>query len=485
MPKVLVVESSTREIAPLLRLLAAEGVEVEFCPDGRAAERVLAEGVSDFAAAFLLWNLSAPPFAFELLAQCRERWPAMPVVVLVEELNWELTRRVSALGATGYLQKPFGDEEVRECLREVFDADKTRDLPLVTELRARMRGESARLLAALRQLAKVIPHAETRVLVLGESGTGKELVAQAVHELGPRAQAPFIKVQISARSESLFESELFGHERGAFTGAERRHSGFFEQAGTGTLFFDEIGDLSLAAQIRLLRVIEEGRFRRLGGSEDMPFSARLICATHRNLAEEAGRGSFRLDLFQRLSVVTIHVPPLREREGDVELLARHFLTTNSNGRRVRFARETLAVLRSYPWPGNVRELDHAVKTALIACEGEVIFPQHLPLKSMGDLSAGETADRANASWKNQPARLPRALLAELARLLPEQILRLSYDEATKPYIQAFDRVYLPSLFERHRQNVTAAAKAAGWTPKTFRRRWKEAQLPPLRGTEEE
>jgi len=484
--KVLVMDNSANDTNLFRNVLVEEGAQVEVCRDGVAAKDVIVANADGFAAAFLLWDVAELTFA-ETLALFRKRWPDTPVVVMFEELTAELAVRAIRLGAKDVLQKPLHAERIKACLRELLSS---RDVasPLIARLREAIRGESASLLATLRQLAKVIPHVDSRVLLLGESGTGKEMFAQAIHGLGPHAKAPLIAVQISAINEQLIESELFGYERGAFTGADKQHIGYFEQVGGGTLFLDEVGDLSAAAQVKLLRVIQQKEFRRLNGKQDLPFRARLVCATHRNLAEEVSLRNFRLDLFQRISEVTIHVPPLRERKGDVERLAQHFLDSHRGERRIAFADETLKILCGYPFPGNVRELENVVKSALIACGGEVIMPQHLPMRIMSDLTPDQSDPQpvvspapADSQSTHEP---PQELVAELARLLPANYSALPYREATKLYNQAFDRVYLRKTLDRHRHNLTAAAKAAGLDRKTFRERWKQAGLPPLSGEEE-
>ncbi|HEY8462039.1 MAG TPA: sigma-54 dependent transcriptional regulator, partial [Blastocatellia bacterium] len=314
------------------------------------------------------------------------------------------------------------------------------------------------------------------VLLLGESGTGKELFARAIHEFGPHAHEAWVDVQVSAIPENLFESQMFGHEKGSFTDAKERRIGYFEQAGGGTLFLDEIGDLAPSLQVKLLRVIQERSFRRLGGHEKIQFKARLVCATNIDLAEAVRRRKFRHDLFERIKKETIRVPPLRERTGDIELLALHFLNSFSGARRMGFARETLKILRSYHFPGNVRELENIVKSALISCQDEFIRPQHLPLENMREMLPRPAQTRP----QDGPQHPPPDLLNELKRLLPENWLNLSYREASRPHIRAFDRVYLRRTLDAHRGNITRASAAAGLDHKTFRKRWKEAGLPPLK-----
>ncbi|MGE0130465.1 MAG: sigma-54-dependent transcriptional regulator [Blastocatellales bacterium] len=480
--KVLVMDNSVKDASLFRSLLTEEGAQVEVCRDGAAARQIIEAHADGFTASFLLWNIADLTFA-ETLALLRHRWPETPVVVMFEEFTSELAVRAFRLGAKDVLQKPVEAERIKACLRELLSAQDA-DSPMMAELRKTIRGESASLLAALRQLTKVIPHADARVLILGESGSGKEMFARAIHQLGKRAGAPLVAVQISAINEHLIESELFGHEKGAFTGADGQHIGFFEQAGAGTLFLDEIGDLSASAQIKLLRVIQEKKFRRLKGKVDLPFKARLVCATHRNLAEEVSRNNFRLDLFQRINGMTIHVPPLRDRKGDVEKLAACFLDARKGERQVVFADETLKILHSYPFPGNVRELENVVTSALSVCAGEVIMPQHLPMRIMNDLLSDPPTAKSAEAHAVAAQQHAVELMDELSRLLPADWLTSAYRKASKPYIQAFDRVYLRRMLDRHRYNVTAAARAANLDPKTFRKLWKQAELPPLVGEEE-
>jgi DNA-binding NtrC family response regulator len=478
--KVLVVDNSAEDAEALRGLLAEEGAQVVVCRDGGAAKPVIEGHAGGFTVVFMLWDVADPAFA-ETLALLRHRWPETPVVVMLEEFTYELARRALELGATDVLQKPLDAEKVMDCYHDFLPRD---DSPLMAKLRERILGESASLLDALRRLERAIPHANLNVLLLGESGTGKELFALAIHDFGPRPHAPFAPVQVSAIPKDLFESHMFGYEKGAFTSADRQHIGYFEQAGDGTLFLDEIGDLPASVQVKLLRVIQEREFWRLNGKEALLFDARLVCATHHDLPKEAGRNEFRHDLYQRISEIVIYVPPLRERKGDIELLVRHFLNKYKGEREVAFADEALKILCGYPFPGNVRELENTVKTALIACNGKIILPRHLPIQSMNAL-----LPNAGATESDEATDAPRLdhiepLIGELARSLPIEWLTLPYREATKLYNQAFDRIYLRNMFDRHRHNLKAAAKASDLDPKTFRKRWRESGLPTLKGEDE-
>jgi DNA-binding NtrC family response regulator len=473
MSKILIVDHSIPDADLLRGLLAGAGAEVEVCPGSEAAWRFIRDCNDEYAAAFVLWDITELAFA-EMLALLRRRWPEAAVIVMFEDLTAELATRASSMGARDVLEKPVDAELIRAFMRELLSGPAA-DPPLLAKLGEKIHGRSAGMLATMRRLARVIPHADSEILLLGESGTGKELFARAIHELGPYAHEKWVDVQVSAIPENLFESQMFGHERGSFTDAKERRIGYFEQAGGGTLFLDEIGDLAPSLQVKLLRVIQERSFRRLGGTEKIQFRARLVCATNIDLAEAVRRRSFRQDLFERIKKETIRVPPLRERTGDIELLALHFLNSFCGDRQVGFARETLKILQSYHFPGNVRELEYIVKSSLISCQDGFIRPQHLPLENMREMLPVAGRPQPEETHQHPPSEL----LIELKRLLPENWLKLRYREASKPHIQAFDRVYLRRLFDEHRGNITRASAAAGLDHKTFRKRWKDSGLPPL------
>ena len=241
-------------------------------------------------------------------------------------------------------------------------------------------GRSPAMKKVLEIVAQVAPSSAT-VLIQGESGTGKEVIAQAIHDLSPRANKPFIKVSCAALPETLLEAELFGYERGAFTGAIARKEGRFELANGGTLFLDEIGEVSPTVQVKLLRVLQVGEFERLGGTKTIRADVRIVAATNMNLLEAIERKAFREDLYSRLNVITLTLPPLREREGDIPLLAHHFLEifTKKNSKYVKgFTQEALEVMLQYSWPRNVRQMENAIERAVVLTKGEIISPVDLP-----------------------------------------------------------------------------------------------------------
>jgi two-component system response regulator HydG len=306
-------------------------------------------------------------------------------------------------GAYDYIQKPFKPREILKLVRKAVEKQS-----LVLEnrmLQERIKdfqkfekivGRSPAMKRVLEVVAQVAPSSAT-VLIQGESGTGKEVIAQAIHDLSPRANQPFIKVSCAALPETLLEAELFGYERGAFTGAIARKEGRFELANGGTLFLDEIGEVSPTVQVKLLRVLQVGEFERLGGTKTIRADVRLVAATNMNLLEAVERKTFREDLFSRLNVITLTLPAVREREGDIPLLAHHFLEIfkKKNNKEVKgFTPEALEVMSRYFWPRNVRQLENAIERAVVLTKGDMIVPEDLPpeiLKAVEMPTAQEVA----------------------------------------------------------------------------------------------
>lgn len=485
MNKILLIDSSLSDIKRFESLLAKEGLTAMVYLSATEAYAALQVNQEEFSAAFILWDLTGPVSGFDLLIKCHRIWPEMPIIVMSSTLDVTMATRAFALGARDFLEKPLDSDRIASCLKELL-AKQDPLSPIVMQLRQNIVGDSPALIAMLKQVAKVISHASSRTLIIGESGTGKELLAKAIHQLGPRSSKPFVPINIGEVPATLIESALFGHEKGAFTGATDRHIGFFELAGDGTIFLDEIGEIDLSLQSKLLRVIQEKEFRRLKGLQTITFEARLVCATNRDLATAVNQSAFRRDLFHRIAEVTIQVPPLRARNGDIDLLLKHFLDIYKNDRTLKFARETWTILRSYPFPGNIRELQNLVKAAVILCDGDTILPQHLPLQSMGVFIAANREDLPDdppSSDFEQHNKI-QELVKELADSLPENWIELAYREALASYVRAFDRIYLQKKLKKWRYNITQAAKEADLDPKTFRKRWKEGELPALEAEKE-
>lgn len=322
----------------------------------------------------------------EAFARINELKPALPVIIMTAYSSVDDAVDLIKRGAHDYLTKPLDFERLKLTLMRALDHHRVEERkreprPEPGRLDTPIIGNSAEILELLDMISYVAP-TEATVLITGESGTGKELVAETLHRNSDRIAQPFVKVNCAALAENLLESELFGHEKGAFTGADRQRDGTFVQADGGTLFLDEIGETSAAMQVKLLRVLQEGELQRVGGNQTISVDVRIIAATNRDLEEEVEKGRFREDLYYRLNVVTLEVPPLRERQGDVELLAERFIErfAEKNRRTVEsVSRECMQHLTAYPWPGNVRELENAIERGVILMRGNHLTEKSLPL----------------------------------------------------------------------------------------------------------
>ncbi|HEV2105642.1 MAG TPA: sigma-54 dependent transcriptional regulator [Candidatus Eisenbacteria bacterium] len=366
------------------RELARSGYAVEQAANLDEARRLLARGAFDL----VLLDIRMPDGSgLELLPEIHEQWPHTQVVLLTAYGTVEEAIRAMKQGAYDFLTKPCKLAELEAVLdkaaekqelersHEALSRDVERLLPSEGIV-----GETPEM-RELFDLVHRVARTDTTVLIRGESGVGKEIVARAVHRLSPRARQPFIVVDCAALHENLLQSELFGHEKGAYTGAMTLKHGLFEVADHGTLFLDEIGELSPGLQVRLLRVLQNHTFRRLGGNADLTVDVRVIAATNRSLESMIQEGTFREDLFFRLSVVPLMIPPLRRRRADIPALAAHFCRTSSvaSRRGARLSPEALEILMRYAWPGNVRELENVIERALILSDDALIRPEHLPM----------------------------------------------------------------------------------------------------------
>ena len=382
--RVLVADDEASARTGMRTLLTQEGFEVVLAEDGSAAVARFEEGGADV----VVTDLRMPGLdGLEVLRRVREIDPEAIVVLATSFADVETAVRAMRDGAEHYLTKPIQFDELLLVIRRALERRKLKIE--TTELRARLKdklrfdhiiGTSPAIQEVFNVIEQVAP-SKANVLISGESGTGKELVAQAIHENSPRATAPFVKLHCAALAETILESELFGHEKGSFTGAVARREGRFKQADGGTLFLDEIGEISPAIQVKLLRFLQERTFERVGGNETLKVDVRIIAATNRDLAAQAAEGKFREDLYYRLNVVNIDMPPLRARPSDLLALAHHFLArfTKENGKQItEFAEDALARITSYRWPGNIRELENVIERAVILCDGPVLTAKHLP-----------------------------------------------------------------------------------------------------------
>ncbi len=409
----------------LTRSLEQEGYEVVGAADGeQAIERVAAEPLD-----LVLTDLKLPGASgIEVLEACRQRQPATPVVVMTGYGTVESAVKAMKLGAIDFLEKPVDIDDLFSLVKSLLGG-KVEPFSLSPAGGPTIVGRHPRTRAALRLAEKVAP-TESTVLLTGESGTGKELFARAIHALSPRRSGPFVAVNCAAIPEALLENELFGHEKGAFTGAHQRQSGRFEQARAGTLLLDEVGELGPAVQSKVLRVLDERTFERVGGGRTLKADVRLIAATNRGLREMVEAGEFRSDLFFRLEVFPIELPPLRDRSSDIPLLARHILDeiTDRHGRpRLRLTASAEEVLCAQPWPGNVRQLGNLLERAVILAEGQAI--DGAELRSLlaqtdrgGEAQRLRQALRATDGDKKEAARLLEMSYSTLLRRVKEHDL---------------------------------------------------------------
>jgi two-component system response regulator HydG len=382
--RILVVDDEVNARSALTELLNEEGYVVDSAADGFKA----LGKVADFAPDLVLTDLKMPGMdGLQLLAKLHEGDPDLPVIVMTAFGEIENAVRAMRSGARDYLAKPVNVGELSvvvarelEQRRIRIEAGHLRERVAEKYSFQNIIGSSAAMQSVFKTVAQ-IAGSRASVLVTGESGTGKELIAAAIHERSPRAKAPFIKLHCAALAESLLESELFGHERGSFTGAVARREGRFMQANRGTLFLDEIGEISPGIQVKLLRFLQEREFERVGGNETISVDVRVIAATNRNLQHMVAEGKFREDLFYRLNVINLEMPALRSRPSDVPLLAGHFLRKYAaeNEKQLQgFTAEALDRLSTYGWPGNVRELENVVERAVILAQSQEVTVAELP-----------------------------------------------------------------------------------------------------------
>ena len=415
-PHVLIVDDEANVRRVLGTLLDQAGYQTTRVADGAAAMDVVRAQDPDL----VLTDLAMPGMdGMELLARLKGDFPEIPVVMLTAHGSVEAAVEAMKRGAFDFLTKPFEKAAVVETIdRALRQGERSRrefQGPLTDDDDCGLVGRSAPMEELRKMIRKVGPSPST-VLVTGETGTGKELVADALHRLSPRSGGAMVKVNCGALPETLAESELFGHERGAFTGAERDRPGRFELADGGTLFLDEIGELTPAVQVKLLRVLEDGQVDRVGSTESKTVDVRLVAATHRDLGKEVQEGRFREDLLYRLSVVEVRVPALRERAADVPLLVEFFLHKHARrlGRsRPGIAAEAMDALSAQPWPGNVRQLENAVERAVLLGEGDTLGSGDFDLGSFE--RAGETPAAAGdlkSAARQAAAREERRLISE-------------------------------------------------------------------------
>ncbi len=446
-PRVLIIDDE-----PLMRMSIGDalkdvGYEVEETGLGK-------EGITlfrDKAFDVVITDLRLPDLdGIEVLKACRRYSPEAMVILITAHGSVDTAVEAMKFGAYDYVTKPFPMDElllVVQRLIKLQDLEReNRLLKEQVEGKYNFSGIVARSekMKAIFDQVETVSQTDSTVLIMGESGTGKELVADAIHQNSLRRNGPFIKISCAALPETLLEAELFGYEKGAFTGAAKQKKGRFELANGGTLFLDEIGEMSTATQVKLLRVLQERTFERLGGTETLAVDVRIVCATQRDLKKEVKKGSFREDLYYRLNVVPITLPPLRERRGDIMLLSNHFLRYFAALHKKKisnFSIEAMEMLLKYPFPGNVRELENAVERAVVMGKGEEV----------------------------QPWDLPEEMNTEAFKVMKEME---SYENLSKA-IKDFERQYITKVLEETKGNKSLAAKLLGVSRKTL---WEKCKV---------
>jgi len=420
--RVLVAEDDRVARDLLCEILRGEGYEVDAVDDGAGAIERAQAGRYDLVVSDIRMERSG---GLDVLAAFTNKAPATPVILITAFGDVAGAMEAIQRGAYDYVSKPFNIEELRLTVARALERKR-----LVAEQKAEpseskthlqdIVGKSAVMLEVYKLVARVAGSTAT-VLVEGESGTGKELVARAIHTHSPRAGAPFVPVNCTALTESLLESELFGHARGAFTGAVAAKRGLFEAANGGTMFLDEIGDMGPKMQAQLLRTLQDGEVKPVGGSEPIRVDVRIVCATNKDLDEEVKAGRFREDLYFRINVVTVHLPPLRERREDVPILVAHFLAKLARRERraaAALSPEALKLLSGYTWPGNVRELENAIERAVAVAKGGVVLPSDLPPEVGGGAGTAAAIAAGGGGAADAGIIADRPSLAELERRYP-------------------------------------------------------------------
>ncbi len=434
--RVLVCDDEPAARRAAVRALGASRYDTVECENGAQAIEAVARSSFDL----VLLDLRMPIMDGQTaLAEMMKLPASPPVIVVTADATLDTAIAAVKSGAENFVAKPYEIEALRHVVETTLVGRRLRrdNRHLKEEVR-RLRGPSTLVgdspaIKTLKEALERVAPTSATVLILGESGTGKELVARQIHELSNVSRGAFVTVNCSAIPDTLVESELFGHRRGAFTGADRDRAGKFQEADGGTLFLDEVGDMAIDAQAKLLRVLQEGEVEPLGGGRAIRVDVRVLAATHRDLKSAVSEGTFREDLLFRLKVVDLSMPPLRERGQDIAVLARHFLEKHAN-RPLRLSAETESALMSYPWPGNVRELSNAIERASIFCTGPSVEPKDLP-----------------ADVVSVPSQTAAVSVG------PED----DFQTAKQKVIERFERDRLTESLQTHNGNVSQAARALG------------------------
>jgi two-component system, NtrC family, response regulator PilR len=462
--RVLVIDDEP-DIRELLEItLGRMGLETDAAENLAAARRRLQETAYDLA----LTDLHLPDGnGIDLVTEISERHPGLPVAVITAFGSMDVAINALKAGAFDFLQKPVDLEQLRALVDSALKLGGVPDQP--PDGAVRLIGGSP-IMDRLRVQIARLARSQAPIYVSGESGSGKEVAARLIHAQGPRAEAPFVAVNCGAIPSELMESEFFGHVKGSFTGAVADKQGLFQAAEGGSLFLDEVADLPLSMQVKLLRAIQEKAVRAVGAAQEQPIDVRILCATHKDLAREVAEGRFRQDLFYRLNVIELAMPSLRERPGDIPELAEHVLdrlAAEYGKRAPSISDAAMAALRRYPFPGNVRELENVLERAFTLCEDGAIEP--------GDLQLGAAVADSPTGGPGLPVE-PATAAAEPRRDAADAVVQLPEGESLESYLENIERALITRALEDTRWNKTAAAKQLGITFRALRYRLKKLKL---------
>lgn len=455
MNTILVVDDQKTVCYSLQRFLQSEGYNVLTATNGEDALQIINHKKPDL----VIMDVRMPEMdGLQVLGKIKNLYPKIQVIIMTAFSTTERAIHAIKLGAYDYLTKPFDNDELlirvrgaiktRELVREVITFDETEDYAGYD----RIIGESPAMLDIYKQIGKVAP-TDTIVLIKGESGTGKELIARAIYHYSQRSNKTFLAINCSAIPEQLLESELFGYERGAFTGAEFRRIGKFEQCDGGTIFLDEIGDMSLPLQPKVLRVLQDGKFERLGGMQTIKTDVRIITATNKDLEDLVKKGAFREDLYYRINVITIKVPPLRERKEDIRELVHYFIQrlNRTLGKEIKgVTAETIKVLEGYSWPGNVRELENVIQKAMVFCNSDYL--------SIGHIEDTHLHKKGTAT------------IEDAIKNLVELVFMNNSQEKSQEIVNRVERSMIQRALELTKGNQVHAARLLGISRNTLRKK---------------
>jgi DNA-binding NtrC family response regulator len=477
MPRLLVVDNDEGLVHFLTRLFTKQGYEVVSCSDGIATlDRVARESFDAILLDYKMPGLNG----LDTLVEIKRAQVKTPVIIMTAFGTTDTAIKAMKLGAYDYLLKPFDTEELKRIAADALEVSRLMrevvSLPNSMTRISTSAGASVQIIGSSRKIQEVfkligqVAAKDVTVLITGESGTGKELVARAIYHHSPRVDKSFMALNCAAIPETLFESELFGYERGAFTGADRSYVGKFERCHRGTLFFDEIGDMSLSTQAKVLRVLQEGEFERLGGSDTIRVNARILAATNKNLEKEVQEGRFREDLYYRLRIMSIHLPPLRARLDDIPALVDYFVGrfTGEYGSPVRYVSDqTIRKLQAYNWPGNVRQLENCLRRAVLVCKGDVLLPEHAVFEA-----EQQPAIAAAAGDEVVPD------LGQRVDALVRDIFQGIGHGAHASVIDMVERSLIARALDQCAHNQVRAAKLLGISRNTLRHRIRKYNLEP-------